>query len=154
MLRKDKAITDRANLDLIIQQSDFCHIACSLDDKPYLLPISFGYDGHQVYLHTAAKGKKIEIISQNSQVCLSFVSQAKLIKDPDQACDWSFDYASVIIKGEAVKIDHPEKKRYALNQIMLHYSGKSWNMPEKEVTRTMLWSVSIQEITGKGSLQT
>lgn len=83
---------------------------------------------------------------------MAFENHIKLIKNPDHACDWSFEFSSVIIKGEAKQIEDRQEKNYALNQIMLHYSGKSWILPEKEVIKTLVWSISIREITGKGRL--
>ena len=58
MRRKEKEVTDRSLIDGIIHQADICHLSCSLEDRPYLVPISFGYDGQAVYIHTAPSGRK------------------------------------------------------------------------------------------------
>ncbi|MCK5794940.1 MAG: pyridoxamine 5'-phosphate oxidase family protein [Anaerolineales bacterium] len=61
MRKKDKEITDRKTLDSIIRNAKICHLACCLNDQPYVIPISFGYDGKTIYFHTALIGKKNEV---------------------------------------------------------------------------------------------
>ena len=149
MRKKGKAITEREQIDSIIHQSQICHLACCLEDQPYVIPISFGYDGNTIYFHTARAGKKNEIFLKNPQVCLGFESAVNLITDPENACDWTFDFQSVIATGEIKEIDEPDLKKSALNQIMLHYSGNDWKMPEREVSKTKLWRFDITNISGK-----
>ena len=129
MRRKDKALEDRSAIDRIIHEAAYCHLSCSLNDQPYGIPISFGYDGQALYIHTAPSGKKIEIFEQNPRVWAAFVSRVELTPDLDQACHWSQKYASVLAEGSISEITDPGEKHAALNQIMTHYSGRDWEMP-------------------------
>ena len=151
MRKKDQEITDRKTLDSIIHNAQICHLACCLDDQPYVIPISFGYDGKTIYFHTAQAGKKNEIFVKNSQVCLGFEANIDLITDSESACGWTFDFQSVIAAGEIREISDPDLKNSGLNQIMLHYSNKNWNIPQDEVHKTKIWQVRIDAITGKRS---
>jgi hypothetical protein len=151
MRRNDKAVLDRDTIDTIIHQSDYCHLACCQGKTPYVIPVSFGYDGTAVYIHTASSGRKIGIFEHNSRVCLAFVSRADLISNPNNACDWSYEFSSVIAEGTITKISEPEQKNYALNQIMIHYSGKEWDIPEKSLAGTLTWKITIDMVTGKNS---
>ena len=151
MRRKEKEITDRNLIDRIIHQADICHLSCSLDDRPYLIPISFGYDGQAVYIHTAPAGRKIEYFEGNPRVCLAFISRADLISSPDQACEWSFEFASVLAEGEISEITDLDGKSAALNQIMAHYSGREWDLPAKTLSGTRVWKIRLEHLTGKVS---
>lgn len=151
MRRKEKSISEREIIDKIIHQSQICHLACCLKDQPYVIPISFGYDGTTVYFHTAPTGKKNEIFLKNPQVCLGFESTISLITDQEDACDWTFDFQSVIATGKIKEIDEPVLKNVGLNQIMFHYSGKDWEMPDREISKTKIWGVELKTITGKRS---
>ena len=151
MRRKDKEVTDRKLLDRIIQGSEFCHLACCLDDRPYLIPLSFGYDGQAIYIHTAPQGKKILIFEHNPWVWLSFVLQADLLTDPDQACQWSVRFSSVQAEGKISEITEIADKKYALDQIMIHYSGREWDIAANQLTGTRAWKISLENITGKVS---
>jgi nitroimidazol reductase NimA-like FMN-containing flavoprotein (pyridoxamine 5'-phosphate oxidase superfamily) len=149
MRRNDKAIHDRETIDGIIYQSEICHLSCCLKEIPYVIPVSFGYDGQDVYIHTAAAGKKITIFEENPQVCLAFVSQVDLKTSPEKACDWSFEFSSVIAEGIISEVTNPKKKSHALNRIMSHYSGKEWDMPEASLRSTRCWKITLNHLTGK-----
>jgi len=149
MRRKDKAVVDRNRIDRIIQAAEICHLSCCLDDRPYRIPISFGYDGQAVFIHTAPAGKKITIFEKNPRVCLAFVAQTDLRSNQEQACKWSFAYASVIAEGKICEITDPEGKSSALNQIMYHYSGRDWEIPSQTLSGTRVWKVVLENPTGK-----
>jgi nitroimidazol reductase NimA-like FMN-containing flavoprotein (pyridoxamine 5'-phosphate oxidase superfamily) len=149
MRRKEKEITSRGEMDQIIHNSLICHLSCSLNDQPYVVPISFGYDGNAVYFHTAQEGKKNSILSANPQVCLGFEGEIQIQPDPDLACRWSFHYQSVIATGVAEVITNPKDRLYGIKQIMLHFSDMTWEIPEKELSRVTIWQVILTEITGK-----
>ena len=148
---KNKEINDRKTLDSIIHNAEICHLSCCLDDKPYVIPISFGYDGKTIYFHTARTGKKNEIFLKNPQVCLGFETNIMLITDQENACGWTFDFQSVIASGEIKEVTDPDLKNHGLNQIMLHYSKQNWKLPEQRIRNTKVWQVRIDTITGKQS---
>ena len=59
-------------MDDIIRGSNVCRIALAKDNIPYIVPVSFGYDGESIYIHTAKEGKKINIIKNNNNLCFEF----------------------------------------------------------------------------------
>ena len=145
----EKAVIDRKTIDKIISETEICHLSCCLEGLPYLIPISFGYDGEAVYIHTGRRGKKITFFEGNPRVCLSFVSQAEIVPDEEEACEWSFEFSSVIADGNISEITDPEGKSFALNQIMSHYSGRDWDLPEKALKGTRLWMIILENPSGK-----
>jgi len=149
MRRKEKEITSRGEMDQIVHNSLICHLSCSLNDQPYVVPLSFGYDGNAVYFHTSQKGKKNDILSVNPRVCLGFEREIHVQSDPDLACRWSFHFQSVIATGIAEVVTNPEDRLYGITQIMLHLSDKAWEISEKELSRVTIWQVILTEITGK-----
>jgi len=149
MRRKEKEITSRGKMDQIIHNSLICHLSCSLNDQPYVVPLSFGYDGNAVYFHTAREGKKNTILSANPQVCLGFEQGIQIQPDPDLACRWSFHYQSVIATGIAEVVTNPKGRLYGIKQIMLHFSDKYWEISEKELSMVTIWQVILTDITGK-----
>ena len=82
MRRKDKEITDREVIDSIINESTFCRLALSQDDRPYIVPLTFGYDGTALYFHGALAGKKIDILRKNINVCFEFDLSLIHISEP------------------------------------------------------------------------
>ncbi len=151
MRRHDKEIRSRAEIDAIIRAADVCRLALARDNEPYLVPVSFGYDGAALFFHTAPRGRKIDFIEANNRVCFEFEANVDLVRDVDDACAWTFRFESVIGYGTVYELASPEEKHHALNQIMLHYSGREWEIPENGTATTRVWRIDIESMTGKRS---
>ncbi|GAF77906.1 unnamed protein product [marine sediment metagenome] len=111
--------------------------------------MSFGYDGAALFFHTAQSGKKIEFLESNNRVCFEFERNVGLQTSPDVACKWTFAFESVIGYGSVSELIDPAEKTRGLDQIMLHYSGKRWELDTSLLARTRVWQVLIDSLTGK-----
>ena len=151
MRRTDKEIANRRRIDEIIRGSLVCRVAMAKDNAPYVVPLSFGYDGAAIYLHTAPEGKKIECFEANPQVCFEFERNVELRRDPRSACKWTFSFESVIGYGTISELVEPAQKEGALNEIMRQYSEKAWTFESASVAKVRVWKISITSITGKQS---
>jgi len=151
MRRDDKQIINRAKIDEIIEKSAVCRLAFAKDNIPYVVPISFGYDGKTIFVHTAISGRKIDFIKQNNLVCFEFDIDVKTIEDKDIPCKWTSAYKSVIGYGKMVELSAFKEQEMAINQIMLHYSGKEWHFNAQMLKSVKLWKIEIDEIFGKQS---
>ncbi len=151
MRRHDKEIRSRAEIDAIIRAADVCRLALARDNEPYLVPVSFGYDGAALFFHTAPRGRKIDFIEANNRVCFEFEANVDLVRDVDDACAWTFSFESVIGYGPVFELVSTEEKTHALNQIMLHYSGREWEIPANATATTRVWRIDIESMTGKRS---
>jgi len=153
MRRTDKEIESREEVDEIIRGSDVCRIALAMDNMPYIVPVSFGYDGGSIYLHTAREGKKIDYFKNNNSVCFEFERNVKLIKDTNNACKWSFSYESVIGFGTIHELESLEQRAIGLNKIMVRYSGKEWVFGEDKLNDIRVWKIGVTSMTGKRSIK-
>ena len=153
MRRTDKEIADRSDIDDIIRGCQICHLGFALDGEPYVVPVSFGYDGVAVYFHTAREGKKIDFISSNARVCFQFERDVNLIANESDACKFTFSFESVIGYGDVVELVDPEEKASGLNQVMLHYSGREWQFNSSVAVNTRVWRLPVEMVTGKRSQQ-
>ena len=153
MRRHDKEISTRREIDEIIRAALVCRIAFANGDEPYVVPISFGYDGKALFIHTARRGRKIEFIENNSRVCFELEANVALKTDEGDACQWTFEFESVIGYGTIIELDSAEEKSRGLNQIMLHYSGREWEIDEAATATTRVWRIDIESVTGKRSME-
>jgi nitroimidazol reductase NimA-like FMN-containing flavoprotein (pyridoxamine 5'-phosphate oxidase superfamily) len=149
MIKIDQTANQREILDRIILKSEICHLASRLDGKPYLIPLSFGYDGECLYFHTSQSGKKIAAFEQDPKICLNFVTGVQLDSTGDQACSWDFHYQSAIIDGIIEEVTSLTEKRQALEQITNHYGEYKLQFPEKKVNAARAWRVRIKKFTIK-----
>jgi len=150
MRRAEKEIKDRSIIDEIIKQARVCRLAMVDRDRPYVVPMSFGYDGSHIFFHSAMEGRKMDLLVRNPHVCFEFDEVVKIIKNKE-ACEWGMNFKSVIGQGRATLIDDAAKKIEALGVIMAHYSRRIFEFPEERVEKTAVIKVTITEITGKQS---
>ena len=151
MRRNEKQIQNRIEIDEIIKKSQVCRLALTKDHIPYIVPVSFGYDGKSLFIHTALAGKKIDFIEANNLVCFEFDSQVRTEEHETIPCKWTAAYKSIIGNGRMIEIENLDERIMAINHIMLHYSGKEWAFSEEMIKRVKLWKIEIEEISGKVS---
>ncbi|MEN8907133.1 MAG: pyridoxamine 5'-phosphate oxidase family protein [Clostridiales bacterium] len=152
MRRKDKEIKEKSTIEKIINEAVVCRIALSDENNPYIVPMNFGYQSNYIYLHSARKGKKIDILKVNNNVCFEVEAQVKVIES-ENACDWTTSYYSVIGFGKAeLIIDDNDEKIKGLNVIMEKYSGnKIHEYSQEKLDKITLIKIYLESISGKKS---
>ncbi len=149
MRRPDKEIRDREVIDQILAKARVLRLGLSKDNRAYVVPVSFGYDGSFLYIHTAREGMKIDYIASNRHVCFEAEHDVRVTGNEKDACRWTQSFYSVIGFGTIEEISDTAQKTCALNEIMKHYSGREWAFDGRMLDRTRLWRISIDQITGK-----
>lgn len=150
MKRKDKEIAEKSEIEAVIDKSIVCRIGLSDDNIPYIVPLCFGYKDNTIYVHGSLKGRKIDILLKNQNVCFEFDINTEIIEG-ENACNWSMKYKSVIGFGKAIFLKEPDEKQKALNIIMNQYSNKTFEFPEKAINGTTVIKIEIESMTGKQS---
>jgi nitroimidazol reductase NimA-like FMN-containing flavoprotein (pyridoxamine 5'-phosphate oxidase superfamily) len=151
MLRKDKEIIDRKLISQIIKNCEVCRLGLAKDNSPYIIPVSFGYDGEAIYFHTTQKGKKLDYIKVNNELCFEFEYGVRVLPDECSPCNWSFSYQSVIGYGHVQELIGIKEKREGLNIIIKQYSDQEWDISEEKIETVRVWKIIIKSITGKQS---
>jgi len=150
MGKKERTIHDPKELESIINRAQVCRLALSYEDRPYLVPLNFGYQDNRLYFHTGKTGKKIDILRKNPRVCFQMDVDLDVLSS-ENPCKWNMRYRSVIGYGKAAFIEDPVEKRRALDVIVNHYSGQSGTYPDKLVDRLAIIEICIERMTGKHS---
>lgn len=151
MRRKDKEIMDRDKIAQVIKNCQVCRLGLSQGNIPYIVPVSFGYDGNTLYFHTALEGKKIDILAVNKNVCFEFESGVRVVSNETKPCNWSFSFQSVIGFGKVAELSAPEDKIKGLTYIMAQYSEKEWGLDKLPLNNLRVWAIQIESMTGKQS---
>jgi nitroimidazol reductase NimA-like FMN-containing flavoprotein (pyridoxamine 5'-phosphate oxidase superfamily) len=84
-------------------------IACCDNGKPYMVPISYAYDGTFIYCHSD-EGRKVNIMRRNPQVCF----QVDEMKD---MANWK----SVVMEGFFEEITDPKERNDAMLTLLNRY---------------------------------
>lgn len=136
----------------ILKASEVCHVGMvDGENKPYTLPMNFGFDGENIYLHSGPEGKKISILNQNPDVCLSFSSDYKLYhQSEDVACSYGMRYRSVLIYGKVEFVDDEAEKQRILNIVMKQYTGRDdYNYNSPAIRNVKVMRVKISQLEGR-----
>ena len=106
MRRKDRELTELADILQVIEQCRICRLAMSDAEGLYLVPMHFGYayaDGRlELYFHSAREGRKIDALRANPQVCFEMDCDMQVYAgNPEIPCTYSSRFLSVIGNGRA-----------------------------------------------------
>lgn len=148
MRRSEKEIKEKAEIEAIIREAVVCRLAMSEDDRPYIVPLNFGYKDNTLFFHGAKEGKKTDILKKNPNVSFEFDIGVKTVEAED-ACFWGMEFKSVIGFGKAFFIEDEKEKEKALAVIMGQYSDRLYTFDEKFIRATAVIKVEIRSMTGK-----
>ena len=150
-MRSDKEIKDLKVIESILGAANICRIAMCDGNKPYIVPMNFGYKDNTIFLHSAKEGKKVEILRKNNNVCFEVDMETEL-KTAELACRFGMKYRSAVCFGKAHFIEGMEEKKKALDIIMTKYSSKKkHDYAKEELVKVALIKIDIESMTGKES---
>ncbi len=119
---------------------------------PYIVPLNFGFEfvnnTFVFYFHCASEGKKIDILKENSSVCLELIRNAKLAAN-DDPMKCTYKYKSIIAFGNAEFLNDYESKNHALGLLMKQYTGKAHNFTKEQVNIVTIGKIIVNEISAK-----
>jgi nitroimidazol reductase NimA-like FMN-containing flavoprotein (pyridoxamine 5'-phosphate oxidase superfamily) len=143
-------IVETEEIESIIREAKVCRLGLSDGNQPYVVPLSFGYRENALYFHTGKKGRKIEILQKNSNVCFEMEGDLKIVPAEDP-CKWNMRYKSVIGFGQAVLLEDSKEKKHALDVIVTHYGGTPAAYDENRLEGLAVIKVEIDSMKGKAS---
>ena len=154
MRRKDKEITDINEKIAIIDKCKICRIGLSKDNRPYIIPLNYGYDFKDnlltLFFHSATEGKKIEMIKNNNQACFEIDCDTKLI-EAENPCNHGYAFKSIIGFGKIFFLENTEEKIDGLNKIMKHQTEKetAYAFSQEALNKVVVYKIIVEDFTGK-----
>jgi len=148
MRRKDRQIESSEAVEDILRRACVLHLAMADGDRPYVLPLSYGYDGNAIYLHSAGEGRKIDVLRAAPQVCFSVHVDTELTRG-ERPCGWSFAYRSVVGEGTVAFVEETEEKRRGLDALMRQHDGDGGDYAPDTLERTAILRIDITSLSGK-----
>lgn len=125
----------------LLSASRYGRLGLSLNDMPYIIPMSYVYSNGKIYLHSRGNGKKVEIATKNSNVCFEV--------DLLDKNHWS----SVLAYGRAKLSSDIEAKKRMFDTFMgkdlKGHGGKEFQREELEKMDMTIWEIEIKEMTGR-----
>jgi nitroimidazol reductase NimA-like FMN-containing flavoprotein (pyridoxamine 5'-phosphate oxidase superfamily) len=147
--RKDREITDSVALKKVLKSTKYVTVALCMDNEPYLVSLSHGYDEKRncLYFHCADEGKKLLYMKANSKVW----GQAVLDYGVTDECDYA--YKSVHFKGTMSLIDDLSEKQHAMEVLVRQLSEtpeeKLAKIKPEKLAKTTMGRIDIEYMSGK-----
>jgi nitroimidazol reductase NimA-like FMN-containing flavoprotein (pyridoxamine 5'-phosphate oxidase superfamily) len=148
--RKDRQINDKTELKRILKTTKYVTVALSMNNQPYLVSLSHGYDEIRncLYFHCAKVGKKIDYIKSNNSVW----GQALMDRGyAEGKCDHLF--ASIHFQGKITFVKDTKEKQKAI-ECMIRQLDKNpkaiiARLKPERLKAVNIGRIDIEEMTGK-----
>lgn len=147
--RKDREITASGALKKVLKATKYVTIALCMDDEPYLVSLSHGYDEARncLYFHCADEGKKLVYLEANSTVWGQAVEDYGVTDE----CDYA--YKSVHFKGTMSLITDLTEKQHAMEVLVRQLSTtpeeKLAKIKPEKLAQTTMGKIDITYLSGK-----
>lgn len=153
MRRKDREITDEAQIDNFIRCCNCCRLGFNSDNGVYIVPLSFGYENRDgkryFYFHSAAEGRKIDLIRSGEKVGFELDCGYEL-HTADSACGYTAAFSSVIGTGRVKFLTSAEDKIYGLEQLMRQTAGlERCEFSPEMLAQVCVFRLEVTEISCK-----
>lgn len=148
MRRQEREITDHQAIEGLLRQGQVLYLAMCDGEQPYVLPLSYGYNGRALYIHSALEGRKLQVLRRNPRVCFVVEPQRELVASRTP-CNWSFRYRSVVGEGTVAVVDDLTERAAALDVLMRQHGGLGGDYDRGVLARTLVLRVDITGLSGK-----
>ena len=153
MRRKDREIIDETAIRSILDRAKVLHLAMIDGDRPYVVPLHYGYtltDGRlTLYLHSAKEGRKLDVLRQNDRVAFVLETDLAPISGGDIPCKYGAAYASVMGEGRATTLTDPVEKTDALTMLMKTQTGRNFYITEAMTDTVAVLRIDVEAFTAK-----
>ena len=153
MRRKDREVTDRAEIIEIMKACDVCRIGM-VDEEgcAYIVPLNFGLEADDehitLYFHSAKEGHKLDLLRKNPNVSFEMDCDHQLVFNEEKRyCSMSF--RSVMGRGRISFIEDPEEKLRLLTFMTDSYHEDHFDFDPRAAAVTTVYKLEVETMTAK-----
>ncbi|WP_028478107.1 pyridoxamine 5'-phosphate oxidase family protein [Nocardia sp. CNY236] len=148
---RERARTDRADLDAVLDAGLVCHMGVLLGDTPVVLPTVYGRDGDTLYLHgSTGAGNLRAALAHDISVAVTLVDGVVYAR---AAAHLSMNYRCAVVLGRAVEVTDHAEQLHGLRIVTEHAAPGSWSRVRppttKELAATKVLALELTEASVK-----
>ena len=152
MTKREYKITEPGEIRRILDTAKVLRLGIAVDNVPHIVPLNYGYtmeDGRlTLYMHSAVKGNKLELLRQNPNIC--FELESDLVPfEGKVACQYGLSYCAISGRGKAVLVEDVAEKMEAMRSLMKTQTGKDFTFNERLVSIVAVIRVDVTEYAAK-----
>ena len=152
MTKREFQITDPEQIVRILDAAKVLHLGLAVNNEPYVVPMNYGYTMEEgkltLYLHSAVRGKKLDMIRENPNVFFELDSD-RVPFEGEIACQYGLSYFSVMGRGKAAIVEDVEEKMQAMSALMKTQTQKDFTFNPRLVSIVAVIRIDVSEYTAK-----
>ena len=152
MTKRERQVTDPQQIREILDTAQVVHLGLCVDNEPYVVPMNYGYtmeDGKlTLYLHSAVRGKKLDMIRANPKVFFEMDCDRKPFEG-NLPCQYGLSYSSLMGRGTAHIVEDVEEKKKAMSILMKTQTDKDFSFEDRLVSIVTVIRIDAAEYTAK-----
>ncbi|GAA4028055.1 pyridoxamine 5'-phosphate oxidase family protein [Allokutzneria multivorans] len=149
---KDRATSERTDLDEVLDAGVICHLGVVVNGAPVVLPTCYGWEDNTLYVHgsTGASTLRTAIAGAEVSVAITLLDGIVYARS---VFHHSANYRSAVVHGRARLVQEPDEKLHALEVITEHVAPGSWDYTrrptQKELAGTSVLALELTEASVK-----
>ena len=152
MTKRELQITDPLEIRKILDTAKVLRLGLAVNNEPYIVPMNYGYCLEEgkltLYLHSAVRGRKLDMIRENSRVFIEMDCD-QVPFEGEKACQYGLSYSSIMGRGEARIVEDVEEKMKAMSILMKTQTGKDFSFNAQLVSIVAVIRIDVEEYTAK-----
>ena len=152
MTKRELQITDLQQIRAILDTAKVLRLGLAVNNEPYVVPMNYGYTMEEgrltLYLHSAVRGKKLDMLRANPRVFFELDCDLKPF-DGVKPCQYGLSYSSIMGRGKAVLVEDAEEKMKAMTVLMKTQTGRDFSFNEELVSIVAVVRIDVAEYTAK-----
>ena len=150
--KRERQITDPGEILRILDTATVLHLGLVDGDEPYVIPMNYGYTMEEgkltIYLHSATRGRKLELIRKNPKVFFSLECDVAPFEGV-LPCQYGTVYSSVMGRGVAELLEDATEKKAAMSVLMKTQTGKDFTFTDRLVSIVSVIRIRVTDYTAK-----
>jgi nitroimidazol reductase NimA-like FMN-containing flavoprotein (pyridoxamine 5'-phosphate oxidase superfamily) len=143
---------DRAEAYAILDEGLIAHVGLTGDRGPVVIPMLYARDGDRLLLHGSPASRLLRAAAKGTEVCVTVTLVDALVL-ARSAFHHSANYRSVVVLGQATRIDDLDERRAALDVlvegIVPGRTAEARAANDKELRGTLVLALPLDEMSVK-----
>ena len=152
MTKRERQITAPQQIRHILDTAKVLRLGLAVDNEPYVVPMNYGYtmegDRLTLYLHSAVRGKKLDMVCANPKVFFELDCDLTPFEGR-LPCQYGMSYSSLMGRGTARMVEDVEEKKKAMSILMKTQTDKDFSFEDRLVSIVSVIRIDVAEYTAK-----
>ena len=144
-----KFTSSKKEMETFLRRETIGWLGLSKAGRSYVVPLNYAYVDGRIYFHCALKGKKLDFIRANPDVCFAVGRQTGEVRRHAGSKVCHVDNDSVLCFGRARVIKDLSERAVALNAFLHAFAPGAPDLPRERVKGCAAVEIVVREMTGR-----